>query len=98
MTVLYCNLLPSVCGILRSGLSGTLQHCGRREEKEVDSNLAEAIDLEVCLFPLCCCGTGCQEGAQQWHLGQSRGFDLSSCPHGTGNCTWGKEEQNPSLC
>ena len=36
---------PSMCSILKSGSSGTLQHCGRKEgarRKESDSNVAES--------------------------------------------------------
>ena len=49
-----------MCGILRSGPSGTLQHSdfptvvGRGE---LDSNLADAIVFEVRLLPPCCWGT-----------------------------------------
>ena len=59
MTMVYClrNLLdvsaPSVCDILRSGPSDT-QHWWRRKRgrrRELDSNLVDAIVLEVCLLP-----------------------------------------------
>ena len=59
MTMVYClrNLLdvsaPSVCDILRSGPSDT-QHWWRRKRgrrRELDSNLVDAIVLEVRLLP-----------------------------------------------